>query len=76
MGDVNKIHKEAPGGTVKTKVSMGMKVIRAADGSVEDHGEQFSRVVELDYTTAVQLLGQEHADELFAGAEGASDGTD
>ena len=76
MGDVNKIHKEAPGGTVKSRVSMSMKVIRAADGSVEDYGEQSQQVVELDYTSAVQLLGQEHADELFAGAKGANDGTD
>jgi len=76
MGDVNKIHNEAPGGSVKTRVSMAMKVIRAADGSVEDYGEQSQQVVELDYMTAVKLLGQEHADELFAGAKGANDGTD
>ena len=76
MSDVNKSHIEAPGGTVKTKVSMGMKVIRAADGSVEDYGEQYSRVVELDFTTAVQLLGQEQAESLFSGAEGANDGND
>jgi hypothetical protein len=76
MGDVSKIHNEVPGGTVKTRVTMNMKVIRAADGSIEDFGEQSARVVEMDYMTAVSLLGQEHADELFAGAKGANDGTD
>lgn len=62
-------HKEAPVGKVKTRVSMGMKVIRA-DGTVEDHGEQNSQIVELDYQQAVELLGQENADSLFQGAEG------
>jgi hypothetical protein len=60
--------------TVKTKVSMSMQVKRAADGSVEDYGEQFSKVVELDYENAVRLMGHEKADELFKGVERSEDG--
>lgn len=52
---------------VKTKVGMSMKVTRAADGSVEDFGQQFEKVVELDFNTAVELLGQEQAELLFQG---------
>jgi hypothetical protein len=65
---------KASNGKVKTKVSMGMKVTRAADGSVEDYGQQFSKVVELDYESAVELLGRDQADELFRGAERIDDG--
>lgn len=64
---------EIPTGIVKTKVTMGMKVIRV-DGSTEDYGEQFSKVVELDYPMAVRMLGQEQADALFSvGKKGLSD---
>jgi hypothetical protein len=63
----------ASNGKVKTKVSMGMQVIRAADGSVEDYGEQYSHVVELSYEDAVEMLGKDKADELFRGAKGVID---
>jgi hypothetical protein len=75
MSDVNKTHNEAPAGKVKTKVTMGMKVIRV-DGSTEDHGEQYSKVVELDYADAVELLGAEKANELFGESRGSDDGND
>jgi hypothetical protein len=60
--------------TVKTKVAMEMKVIRAADGSVEDYGTQYEKVVEIDYNNAVVLVGREKADELFKGVERSDDG--
>lgn len=61
--------------TVRTKVSMSMKVIRK-DGTVEDHGVQSTQIVELDYENAVNLLGQENADELFRGARERTDDGD
>lgn len=76
MSDVNKTHNETPGGTVKTEVSMGMKVIRA-DGTVEEHGEQFSKVVEMTYDQVVESFGVEAADKLFSGTtEREDDGSD
>jgi hypothetical protein len=76
MGEISKTHNETPVGTVKTEVSMGMKVIRA-DGTVEEHGEQFSKVVELTYDQAVDAFGQEAADKLFNGTtEREDDGSD
>lgn len=76
MSEVAKLHNEAPPGTLKTKVSMSMKVTRAHDGSVEDYGTQYTKVVELDYRTAISLLGQEAADQLFRGAERDNDESD
>jgi hypothetical protein len=61
-------------GIITTKETMSMRVI-SKDGTVEEHGEQNSQIVELDYENAVALLGREKADELFRGAERKSDGT-
>lgn len=54
--------------TQKVKASMGMRVIRA-NGEIEDHGIQFHKTVEVDYPTAVEMFGQEQADELFKGID-------
>lgn len=73
MSDVNKTRSQSYGGTVKTKVTMGMKVLRAS-GEIEDYPDQHQQIVEIDYDMAIRMFGQEKADELFSERE--SDGDD
>lgn len=71
--EINKGRGQVSPATVKTKVAMGVKVLRAS-GEVEDMGVQHQQTVEIDYDMAVRMFGQEKADELFSERE--SDGDD
>lgn len=67
-----------PGAKLKTRARISGHVIRGPSGihgepgSVEplDMTEPGHQVVELDYQTAVAMLGQDTADQLFRLAEG------